>query len=382
MIRGNNDESEIIHQMRDSFMHWPQVDGLDEICSPALLVDPDRVATNVDRMIDIIGGPASVSRLRPHVKTHKMPDAIRVQLDKGIRQFKTATLAESEMVASAGADDVLLAHQMVGPKIDRLASMMQEFPETQFSTIVDDCDVVVAIANRMNRANRSIRLYIDIDCGMHRTGAALGDQVDRVKRQIESTNCVVFGGLHVYDGHIHDASMESRRDKVAPIIDAVDQYVSRNDVPVVVAGGTPTYPMWANQTLWQCSPGTPILWDIGYGGDYEDLPFDVAAVLLTRIISKPASGLLCFDVGHKSISAEMPVQQRLVISGINDATIVGQSEEHLVVSTSQADNFSVGDPFLAFPRHICPTVALYPEAYLVQNGKVTGDRWLITARDH
>ena len=363
-------------------MLWPNIQGLEKVNSPGLLVDPDRVARNVDRMIEIVGGTESIARLRPHVKTHKMPAAIRIQMDAGIRRFKTATLSETEMVATEEAPDVLLAHQVVGPKMDRLISLIDRFPETRFSAIVDDEGVVEATAQRLRASGHSIQLLIDIDCGMHRTGTTLGEQVDRLRKRIESTDRVIFGGLHVYDGHIHEASMDARRDAVAPIIESVDAYVQQCGVPTVVAGGTPTFAMWARQTKWECSPGTPILWDIGYGNDYVDLPFEIAAVLVTRVISKPGLGKLCLDVGHKAISAEMPLANRLLLPQIDDATLIGQSEEHLVVSTSHADEFSVGDAFLGYPRHICPTVALYPEARVVRNGHVTDESWVITARDH
>ena len=112
-------------------MLWSKVTGLDKVESPGLLVDPDRVARNVDRLIEILGGTDHLSRLRPHVKTHKMPDVVRVQLNAGIDKFKTATLAETEMVAAAGASDIVLAHQVVGPKIDGLIALIQRFPRTR-----------------------------------------------------------------------------------------------------------------------------------------------------------------------------------------------------------------------------------------------------------
>ena len=142
-------------------MFWSDIDGLDKINSPGLLVDPDRVARNVQRMIEIVGGTDSVARLRPHVKTHKMPAAIRLQMDAGIDRFKTATLSEAEMVAMEGAADVLLAHQVVGPKIDCLISLMERFPNTRFSTIVDDEGVVEAIGQRLfAKGEQSVR-FVD-----------------------------------------------------------------------------------------------------------------------------------------------------------------------------------------------------------------------------
>ena len=368
--------------MQTQSMLWPEPAGLESINSPGLLVDPDRIAANVARMISIVGGPENVGRLRPHVKTHKMPDAIHVQLDAGITKFKTATLTETEMAATAGAAEVLLAHQPVGPKIDRLIGLVQRFSETSIACVVDDPVVVKALSDGLSRTTHQIDLLIDIDCGMHRTGIMLGDRVEQLRRLIESSPHVSFAGLHVYDGHIHDASIDDRRRAVAPVIDAIREYTQSRGETTIIAGGTPTFPMWAADTPWECSPGTPILWDIGYGGDYDDLPFEIAAALLTRIVSKPGDGMLCFDLGHKSIAAEMPLDRRLILSKIDDAVFVGQSEEHLVVSTPRASEYSVGDAMLAFPRHICPTVARYPEAHVIQNATVTGEKWLIAARDH
>ena len=99
---------------------WYELENVAEIDSPALIVYPDRIAENMRRMIAIAG---SADRLRPHVKTHKMSAIVRMQIEMGIHKCKCATLAEAEMAAGAGASDVLLAHQPVGPKIAKLAAL-------------------------------------------------------------------------------------------------------------------------------------------------------------------------------------------------------------------------------------------------------------------
>src|SRR6185436_20004725 len=91
---------------------WFSIQNFPDVPSPSLLVYPDRVSENLRRMIVLAGG---VNRLRPHIKTHKMPEIIRLQLALGINRFKCATIAEAEMTAACGADDVLLAYQPVGP---------------------------------------------------------------------------------------------------------------------------------------------------------------------------------------------------------------------------------------------------------------------------
>src|SRR5215467_11278372 len=111
---------------------WYSIANLDDVPSPALLVYPDRVAKNTRRMIAMAGG---VDRLRPHVKTHKMAEVIRMQLGQGISKFKCSTIAEAEMVAECGAKDVLLGYQPVGPNIPRLVALTAKFPQTRFSAI-------------------------------------------------------------------------------------------------------------------------------------------------------------------------------------------------------------------------------------------------------
>src|SRR2546423_1439411 len=101
---------------------WFKLSNEAEIPSPALLVYVERAEENIRRMIALAGGSA---RLRPHIKTHKMPALIERQLRAGISKFKCATIAEAEMTARAGAADVLLAMQPVGPNIDRLIKLIR-----------------------------------------------------------------------------------------------------------------------------------------------------------------------------------------------------------------------------------------------------------------
>jgi D-serine deaminase-like pyridoxal phosphate-dependent protein len=149
-------------------------------------------------------------------------------------------------------------------------------------------------------------------------------------------------------------------------------------VPVLVAGGTPTFPFHAEQKDRECSPGTTVLWDFGYGDKHVDLPFLPAALLLVRVVSKPGANRLCLDLGHKAVAAENP-HPRVRFIELPDAPAVSQSEEHLVIETPRAAEFAVGDTLHGIPRHICPTVALHSEAVVVRGGAAV-DRWPILAR--
>src|SRR5438874_13434761 len=105
---------------------WHRVANVRDIASPALLVYPERVEENIDLMFRIAG---SAERLRPHIKTHKLPEVIRMQMTRGITKFKCATIAEAEMAAGCGVVDMVLAYQPVGPNVGRLIQLVKSFPK-------------------------------------------------------------------------------------------------------------------------------------------------------------------------------------------------------------------------------------------------------------
>jgi D-serine deaminase-like pyridoxal phosphate-dependent protein len=154
---------------------------------------------------------------------------------------------------------------------------------------------------------------------------------------------------------------------------------SGSRVPRVVAGGTPTFGFHAARGDVECSPGTCVFWDAGYGNKLRDLDFVPAALVLSRVISKPGDHRLCLDLGHKALASEMP-HPRVSFLNLPDAKAVAHNEEHMAVETERSSEFEVGDCLYGVPWHICPTVALYAEAIVIQNGRAAG-AWKVAARD-
>jgi D-serine deaminase-like pyridoxal phosphate-dependent protein len=152
-----------------------------------------------------------------------------------------------------------------------------------------------------------------------------------------------------------------------------------DEVVDTVAGGSPTFPVHAMNPKFSLSPGTCLLWDQGYSRGFPDQKFLHAAVLLIRVISKPAEQFLCLDLGHKAVASEMP-HPRVYFPELEKVEFISQSEEHLVVKSQQAVNFRVGDVLYGVPVHICPTTALHQELVVVEEGKAV-DRWRVFARD-
>jgi D-serine deaminase-like pyridoxal phosphate-dependent protein len=360
---------------------WYSIRNVDDVPSPALLVYPDRVEENLHRMIAIAG---DVARLRPHIKTHKLAEVIRRQTARGITKVKCATIAEAELAAGCGVPDVLLAYQPVGPNVPRLLRLIKTFPQTNFSAIADDADAIRALSGAATAAHATLALLLDIDCGQQRSGVGPGPAAVELYRLIAALPGLSPGGLHVYDGHIHDTDLATRTANweaaFVPVDDLRHELAAAGlPVPRVVAGGTPTFPLHARRGDVECSPGTCVFWDFGYGTKLPDLDFLPAALVLTRVVSKPGSNRLCLDLGHKAIASENP-PPRVRLLNLPDATAVGHSEEHLVVETDRAAQFVIGACLYGVPWHICPTVALHSQAVVVEAGTATAN-WRIAGRE-
>ncbi len=360
---------------------WYKIENTDTIITPSLLVYPERVEENIKTMIEIAGGPQF---LRPHVKTYKMAEIINLQMNYGITKFKCATIAEAELLASCGAEDILLAMQPVGANIDRFFNLISQYSKSVFSTIVDNHSSIGKIAKKALTKGIKVALWLDINNGMNRTGVCPGGEALELYQAIVSNPSLKAKGLHVYDGHIHNTDFWMRKkvcdDAFNPVIQFKNDLEKINiKVETIIAGGSPTFSVHAMRDNVELSPGTTLLWDQGYANTYPDLKFIPAAVLLTRVVSKPKAKFICFDLGHKSVAPEMKLP-RVAFLNCETTKHVSHSEEHLVVESSSSENYNIGDACYAIPIHICPTVTKYKQVLTIENGKVSGS-WDIVARD-
>jgi len=360
---------------------WYEVKEIEEIDSPALLIYKNRVANNVRTMIEIAG---NATRLVPHVKTHKMAEIVKMQIDAGISRFKCATIAEAEMLAETGAKNILLAYQLNSSKAKRFLSLIRKFPATIFSCLVDNISSAESLNSLFANENKIANVYIDVDAGMHRTGIEPDEKLFDLYLALDKLPFINCKGLHVYDGHIRDQDFDMRKKKVDEAFAPVNKIIARIVAegfykPEIIAGGTPTFTVHALNKEEYCSPGTCLLWDYGYDALLAEQHFQFAAVLITRVISKPSSELITTDLGHKSVAAENPISQRVFFLNLEDYQVKSQSEEHLVIEVKDTEKIKIGDILYGVPYHICPTVALYDEANIIENGDVV-DKWNVIAR--
>ncbi len=358
---------------------WYLADNVGEFDSPALFIYPDRVKMNIGRLLSSV--PAE--RLRPHVKTNKIMEVCQMMLDAGIYKFKTATIAEAEMLAMIQAPDVLLAYPPAGPKIKRLIQLIQKYPSTKFSCLVDHITSARNLSAECSVAGVKIAVYIDLNIGMNRTGITPTEAL-HLFRQMIILPALELAGLHAYDGHLKDPDVNIRREKCLRAFEPV--LILKNKLEevtgnamILIAGGSPTCFIHARAGNRECSPGTFVFWDKGYAEQLAEQPFEWAALVMTRVISIPAADLICVDLGNKSVASENP-QPRVFFLNAPDALPTAHSEEHLVLKVPDSKSYYPGQVLYGVPWHICPSVALYDRACVIKNNQVVG-YWSVMARN-
>lgn len=373
--------------------------------SPALFVFMDAVRHNVHKMIQVhCGGDAS--RWRPHLKTTKMAPIFSALLEAGVRRFKCATPKEAHVflstVRKSGVNDadLLVSYPHVEPNLSVLAALACEFPETRLSVLVEDTEGVADVSGRLG-------MFIDVNVGQDRTGIPIMDQEQIMQTVAAAARTGQLRGLHFYDGHNTNPAEEKRSEianacyerAVATTADALEVAIAEaasghageqieSAIPEVVTSGSTTFlnalafdwtPVLKSGSVHTVSPGTIVFHDARYDSGVQGLGMKPAALVLSRVISRPNNGMVTLDAGSKGLAAEAghPVAKvlgRCNGEGALDALI--PSEEHLPMRFRHYGSHISDDMLLArgsalwlFPLHICPTVNMYDKAVLIESGR-------------
>ncbi|HAK46183.1 MAG TPA: hypothetical protein DCO79_09745 [Spirochaeta sp.] len=355
----------------------------DKIPSPALIFNEQAIKSNISKAIETAGGP---TRLRPHVKTHKTREIVKMQQESGISKFKCATIAEAEMLGLCGAEDVLLAYPLVGPNVDRFIELVKSFTETEFSVVAESRRGAELLSAAAADSGVEIPVYLDLDPGLHRTGIEPGNSAIELYKYISKLPYLKAAGIHCYDGHIHQSELSVRAAAANECYQAslsVQHKIEESGMKAenLVIGGTPAFQIYAQFPDVQLSPGTCFLNDWDYAKNYKDMQFDFAAVVLTRVISvHPEQSCFTIDTGCKAIASD-PDSARGLILELPDAQPLYQNEEHWVFKLITNELPEEGQILHVLPTHICPTSALYSQAHIINSKGDWYTNWKIEARN-
>ena len=359
----------------------------ENVLTPALVVYPEIVAANIACTLKLLGGDAN--RWRAHIKTAKLDYTLRLLIDSGVRNFKCATTLELLHVCQNGAEDVLLAYPLVGANARRVVEISQQFPQVRISVLVESPEQLPQW-----RGN-DIGVFLDINPGMNRTGIELNalEKLVEVIRAIADAG-LQFRGLHFYDGQFGSVDEPERtlatHTGYDQLLKAVEELRRQGiNVAEVITAGTPTFPCSLSYKGFQnasfvhrVSPGTVVYND---ATSLAQLPvafgYAPAALVLSRVVSRPHPGIVTCDAGHKAVSADAGVPTGVVL-GHPELSPLTPSEEHLPLGVKEgALSPQIGDILYLLPRHICPTVNNFDAALIVRHGEIEAVE-RVSARGH
>jgi len=355
--------------------------GEEQVDSPSLIYYQDIIEENIKKAIQGAGG---VERLWPHIKTHKTAGLLKLQIARGINRYKCATIAEAELCARAGAANVLVAYPLIGPKISRFIKLREKFTETVLWAIGDDLGQLKLLGKAITASfnKNPVNTLIDVNMGMDRTGVSL-DKLEAFYLKAIKIQELSIKGFHCYDGHLGINDLKERKSAVSSStakLWAVKKSLEKmgHEIPILIMGGTATFPIHKETKGVYLSPGTIFVHDYEHVVKYPDMDYTPGAAILTRVVSHPRDDLFTVDTGYKAIASDKT--DRGIITDLPDAKAMGQSEEHWVWKLEKGPLPPIGSVLYIIPTHVCPCATLYPGIPVIKNGQQI-DYWEVGARN-
>ena len=361
--------------------------GRNELATPALVVDLDIFERNIARMAEF--ARARGIALRPHAKTHKCAEIARRQIAAGALGICVAKLGEAEALAQAGVDSILITSPIVtGRGITRLMELNARVGELM--VVCDNAAIATKLADAATAHGRKLKLLVDVDPGMGRTGIRPGSDAAQLVQKIARNPAFEFKGLQCYAGNLqHLESRNERRDKsiaaLAELADLCRRLRSEGIAPDILSGGgTGTFDIDPDaRILTELQVGSYIFMDRQYNDVWEKsgarVPFETALFVQTTVISANRDGMATTDAGFKAFATDAG-PPRIVSGAPSGASyfFFGDEQGGILYAPDEA-RLKPGDVVTCAVPHCDPTVNLYDFYHLIRGERVEAI-WPIEAR--
>jgi D-serine deaminase-like pyridoxal phosphate-dependent protein len=349
-----------------------------ELDTPALVIDLDVVRANVAEMAKVAA--AHGVGLRPHIKTHKIPELARIQLEAGATGITCAKLGEAEVMADAGIDDILIAYPIWGePKLRRLATLRER---ARVRVSLDSPEVAVGLSRLGRQTGAPVEVLVEVDTGMHRLGRPPGRPTADLVAEIAAIPGVEVVGLltlagHAYHSRSPEELAETARREGADLV-ATAELCAREGIEIreISVGSTPTARHVAGVAgVTEIRPGTYIFNDTAMMRLGVATEETTGARVLTTVVGRPSPERVVLDAGTKCLTSDgtgTPGWIRAV--GLPYLHMEFLNEEHGVAHLgpghARDGELPVGTRMQLIPGHACPVVNLFDVAHGVEGGRV------------
>ncbi|HUJ86283.1 MAG TPA: DSD1 family PLP-dependent enzyme [Burkholderiales bacterium] len=356
--------------------------ALDEVDTPALVIELDAFERNLKRLSDAVAGRGV--RVRAHSKTHKCPEIARRQIEAGALGVCCQKVSEAEVMVEGGVTDVLLSNEVVGArKLERLAALARR---ARIGVCADDAGNVRALSHAAARAGATLEVYVELDVGARRCGVAPGEPALALAREIAACPGLRFAGLQAYQGAAqHLRTMAERRGAVARAASAANQtrrLIESEGIacPTVTGAGSGSFMFEIESGAYdEVQPGSYVFMDADYAKNEWAAPlprFEHALFVLATVMSRPAADRAVLDAGLKALAVDSGLPLVWEHPGLRYARA---SDEHGVLELAAGAPPALGDKLLLVPGHCDPTVNLYDWYVCLRDGRVEA-LWPVSAR--
>jgi len=349
---------------------------ISELETPAVIVDLDVMERNLSRMAAYCR--SKNLRLRPHTKTHKIPELAKRQLASGANGITVAKIGEAEVMLDAGITDILIAYPLIGlGKAERLAALADR---ADITVALDSADVAQALSAQLHAKGVSIDALVELDVGFGRCGVGKAQSVLRLAQEIAGLPGLDFRGLMFFPGHFQVPAQE-RLQLLRNTNEFLHESLGRLEqaglpATTVSGGSTPTaFEGHLFHGVNEIRPGMYIFNDRNMVGIGNASLEDCAASVVTTVVSTSVSGRAIIDGGSKTFSSDRhhagDGRGFGLIREDADAEVESLSEEHGHLNIKRSTRqYKVGERLRVIPNHVCSTVNMHNEIYGVRNEQV------------
>ncbi|MBS0219658.1 MAG: DSD1 family PLP-dependent enzyme [Proteobacteria bacterium] len=347
--------------------------------TPALVIDLDAMAANIDR----ISRTCSENGVawRPHIKGQKTPEIARAEIAAGAIGITCAKLGEAEVMAEAGIRDILIANQIIGAsKIGRVVALLDR---ADAIVAVDDLQNINALAEAAGAGNRRLRIVIEVNIGMNRAGVEPGGSVVALAAAITRCPALQFAGLMGWESHattIPDPS--KKRTAVAEAIGLLTSSAAACRAAgyppsIVSCGGSGTFPFCAEQPgVTEIQAGGGIFGDEHYREHYH-VNFQRALTLMATVTSRPTATRIVVDAGRKAMSGDAAMPVPIGLPGVQSVRL---SAEHATIELTVGSAVpAIGDRVEFAVGYSDTTVHLHEEIFAIRGDRVEA-AWPVLGR--
>jgi D-serine deaminase-like pyridoxal phosphate-dependent protein len=352
--------------------------SINEIDTPALIIDLDQVENNLQQMqqkADQFG-----VNLRPHIKTHKIPELALKQVQLGACGITASKVSEAEVMARAGIGDIFIANQVVAfQKLKRLVSLSRKM---NLAVGLDSIEGARRLSETFSAAGATVAYLIEINSGLNRCGVSPGRETIELVKAVATLPAIKFKGIFTHAGQVYGKTSLVEVKKVSQLESQTMSDIAEDlqdlgyPAQAISVGSTPTMKIWQGWSgVNEIRPGNYIFNDAIQIALQVAQPEDCALTVLSTVVSRPASDRAVIDAGSKVLALDkgghgvetakghgMVVGRKLVIERL--------SEEHGIMAVNSAESLAVGDCIRIIPNHACPVVNLFDIAYGIRDGAV------------